>query len=66
MASATRSLIELQLKGRSLDGLVLFHRRKGASWQAIADDVRDLTGVIVSRETLRAWYPQYQSARPAA
>lgn len=66
MATATRALIEAHLKGRSLDALVAGHRRKGNSWQIIADDIRSLTGVIVSRETVRGWYPQFQSARPAA
>lgn len=68
MATATRALIEAHLKGRSLDGLVSLHRRKGDSWQVVANEVRDLTGVIVSRETLRGWYPEYQTsaAKPAA
>jgi mitochondrial fission protein ELM1 len=57
MATATHHLIEHQLKGRSLRGLVFTARRTGRSWQSIANEVRDLTGVIVSRETLRNWYP---------
>ncbi len=61
MATATKSLIEAHLKGRSLDALVATHRRQGNSWQAIADDVHDRTGVIISRETLRIWYPQHQT-----
>jgi hypothetical protein len=69
--TATKSLIEAHLKGRSLDGLVAAHRRVGHSWQVIADDVRDRTGVIISRETLRNWYPQHQTgvsatAKPSA
>ncbi|BDC71035.1 hypothetical protein KAREA_09500 [Prescottella equi] len=56
MATATRHLIEVQLKGKTLRGLVVSARRSGRSWQAIADEVRDLTGVIVSRETLRSWF----------
>lgn len=58
MATATRSLIEVQLKGRSLAALVSYNRKRGSSWQVIADEVRDLTGVIVSRETLRGWFPE--------
>lgn len=65
MATATRSLIEVQLKGRSLAALVTNSRRKGQSWQAISDEVRDLTGVVVSRETLRGWFPEPRRA-PAA
>lgn len=66
MATATRHLIEMQLKGRSLPGLVGTARREGRSWQSIADEVRDLTGVIVSRETLRKWFPEMTKSSSAA
>lgn len=62
MATATNHLIEHQLKGKSLRGLVFAARRNGRSWQSIADEVRDLTGVIVSRETLRNWFPDAPAA----
>lgn len=66
MATATHHLIEHQLKGTSLRGLVFTRRRAGVSWQAIANEVRDLTGVIVSRETLRNWYPDAPAPQTAA
>ncbi|GJJ21090.1 hypothetical protein [Mycolicibacterium mageritense] len=57
MTTPTQGLIEAHLRGKSLRGLVFGARRSGRSWQSIADEVRELTGVIVSRETLRNWYP---------
>lgn len=32
-------------------------RSEGQTWQQIADSLHDLTGVSVSRETLRHWFP---------
>lgn len=66
MATATQNLIEVSLKGRSLRALVLSARRAGKSWQSIADEIRDTTGVIVSRETLRGWYPHLTDKAGAA
>ncbi|GEM_PF-5366809 len=67
MATATQHLIEVQLKGKSLRGLVVSARRSGRSWQSIADEVREATGVIVSRETVRNWYRDVpQPARAAS
>jgi uncharacterized NAD(P)/FAD-binding protein YdhS len=57
MATATQNLIEVSLKGRSLRALVSSARRAGRSWQSVADEIREATGVIVSRETVRGWYP---------
>lgn len=57
MATATQHLIEVQLKGKSLRALVVSARRSGRSWQSVADEIRELTGVIVSRESVRGWYP---------
>lgn len=57
MATATQHLIEVQLKGKSLRALVTSARRSGQSWQSVADEIRDHTGVIVSRESVRGWYP---------
>lgn len=62
MATPTHHLIEMSLKGRSLRSLVLAARRAGRSWQYIADEIRDQTGVIVSRETVRGWYPEMQDS----
>lgn len=64
--TATQSLIDLKLRGRSLDALVTQHRRVNNSWQIIADEIRRLTGVIVSRETLRGWYPDLRTPPLAA
>ncbi|KDE14218.1 hypothetical protein [Rhodococcus aetherivorans] len=58
MATATRHLIEMQLKGKTLSALVSTERRNGRSWQSIADEVHKRTGVCVSRETLRKWFPE--------
>lgn len=64
--TTTKDLIEAKLGGRSVDALVAMHRRKGASWQTIADDIRTRTGVIVSRETIRSWYTPRPARHPAA
>lgn len=66
MATATRHLIEVSLKGRTLRSVVVAGRRSGRSWQTIADEIRDLTGVIVSRETLRAWFPEMRDTNKAS
>lgn len=63
--TATQALIDLKLRGRSLDSLVIQHRRVGNSWQIIADEIRRLTGVIVSRETVRNWYPGLRTSELA-
>ena len=54
----TQALIDMKLRGRTLEGLVTQHRKVNNSWQIIADEIRRLTGVIVSRETVRNWYPE--------
>ena len=56
----------MSLKGRSLRSLVSAGRRSGRSWQAIADEIRDLTGVIVSRETVRGWFPELRDTEATA
>lgn len=62
MASPTRHLIELSLKGRTLNALVRSGRRTGRSWQSITDEIRDQTGINVSRETVRGWFPELSEA----
>lgn len=59
MATPTRHLIEISLKGRTLRALVSTARRSGRSWQSVADEIREQTGVIVSRETVRGWFPEF-------
>lgn len=66
VATATRSLIEVSLKGRSLQSVVMAGRRAGRSWQDIADEIRELTGVIVSRETVRGWFPDLRDTPKAS
>lgn len=58
MATATQRLIEAHLKGKSLRALVISSRKSGSSWQSIADEIRERTGVVVSRESVRGWYPE--------
>lgn len=48
-------LIEARLGGQRVHDLINRRRTKGASWQSIADEIHDMTGVVVSRETLRLW-----------
>lgn len=55
-------LIEARLGGQRVHDLVSRRRAKGASWQSIADEIHDLTGVVVSRETLRLWLESKSAA----
>lgn len=48
-------LIEARLGGQRVHDLVARRRKQGDSWQAIANEIHDLTGVVVSRESLRLW-----------
>jgi hypothetical protein len=50
LAEATKSSIKLEEH-------VIAKRGDGWTWQQIADNLHDLTGVAVSRETLRLWFP---------
>lgn len=56
--SAKLLLIEARLGGRRLPDLVGRRRAQGKSWQGIANEIHDMTGVAVSRESLRAWCNQ--------
>lgn len=61
MTSAARSLIDLHLHrdGRApLGRIVANARRNGRGWRFIAREVRALSGVAVSHETLRRWFPE--------
>ncbi|KDQ02232.1 hypothetical protein EN35_14225 [Rhodococcus qingshengii] len=57
MTTATQRLIELQLEGESLKDLVVSARSSGQSWKSIAEEIHVRTGVIVSRESVRGWFP---------
>lgn len=55
--TAKQELLELRL-GSLLSEYVRERRARGAGWRPIADDLRQATGVEVSWETLRSWYPE--------
>lgn len=58
-SSDRQSLIEVRLSGPGrLEGLVRGRRAAGDSWRSIARQVHELTGVTVSHEALRRWYPE--------
>lgn len=41
-----------------LEDLVADRRNRGVSWRKIANELRDLTGIDVTYETLRSWFPE--------
>lgn len=57
---ATRSplhdLIQTRL-GRDLSTYVGTRRKRGHTWREIASDLTSVTGVKVTYESLRRWYP---------
>jgi hypothetical protein len=58
--SDKRRLIERALTEAKVAGLLAVveaARSQGKAWTAIARDVTDRTGVQVSHETLRLWFP---------
>ena len=46
----------LEAQGVNLTELVKYQRRKGRTWQQVAEDLDLATGIPVSRETLRKWF----------
>ena len=46
----------LEAQGVNLTELVKYQRRKGRTWQQVAEDLDLATGVLVSRESLRKWF----------
>lgn len=54
--SHTQQLAELKL-GSSLEDFVRTRRNDGTSWRRITLELRDRTGIDVTHETLRSWYP---------
>ena len=46
----------LEAQGVNLTELVKYQRRKGRTWQQVAEDLDLATGILVSRETLRKWF----------
>lgn len=55
--TATAQLIEIKL-GRSLPLYVAARRLEGFGWRRIASQLHKDTGVLVSHETLRSWFPE--------
>jgi hypothetical protein len=55
-------LVEARL-GENLEAWVAERRRPGirppASWRDIAAELSKLTGIAVSHEALRVWFPEY-------
>ena len=41
-----------------LEELVADRRGRGVSWRKIAGELRDLTGIDVTHETLRSWFAE--------
>lgn len=54
----TQKLIDntLRAQGCSLTQLVKYQRKKGHTWDQVADQIDLATGVRVSRESLRKWF----------
>lgn len=46
-----------RLLGDTLDDFVRNRRDDGTSWRWISVDLYEATGIRVSHETLRSWYP---------
>jgi hypothetical protein len=64
-ATVQRQLVDTKLGG-NLDGLVAGLRLGGWGWRKIAVEVTKRSGVDVSHETLRNWFPAEPSAPDAA
>ena len=60
--TTTQKLANHLLNG-NLDAFVLERRERGDSWRRISNDLRDITGVDVTYETLRAWYYEADRAQ---
>lgn len=54
--SPTRRLLD-HLISEGLDVFVADRRARGWSWRRVARDITDATGIDVSFETVRSWYP---------
>lgn len=55
--TAKQQLADVLLKG-TLDEFVKTRRADGVSWRKIARDLEDATGVDVTFESVRNWYPE--------
>lgn len=55
----TQELISLKLGADGpLDQYVSDRRANGRSWRLIASDIYDATGMDVTYESLRSWFPE--------
>ena len=57
MPTPTQQLIELKLGDESLEQFVRSRRATKTAWRHIARDVHEATGVDVTLESLRSWFP---------
>ncbi len=64
MSNRTATLISTAI-GEPLADYVKRHREDDRSWQWIADNLSEKTGVRYSRELLRRWYAAESSGRAA-
>ncbi|MCA1842315.1 MAG: hypothetical protein LC792_03820 [Actinobacteria bacterium] len=56
MRSPTHRLLD-HLIPEGIDVFVADRRARARSWRRIAQDILEVTGVDVSFETIRSWYP---------
>lgn len=59
--SVTQRLADTLLDGQ-LEEFVRSRRAKGRSWRLISRDLYEATGVDVSYETLRVWFPEERAS----
>jgi len=55
-SSPTRRLLD-HLIPEGVDVFVADRRARGYSWRRIARDIEDATGIEVTYETVRSWFP---------
>lgn len=60
-ASPTQQLVDIKLGG-GLDEFVTTRRAAGLSWRLVARELWIRTGIDITYETLRSWYPQDRAA----
>lgn len=66
MASTVlRDAIEKLLGDDDLEQFVRTRRAQHMPWRRVALDVYDATGVAVTHESLRSWFPDDESAKAA-
>ena len=60
-----RRLVD-QLMGGGLDAYVARQRDAGTSWDQLSRAIEQMTGEVVTDNTLRRWYPPADRQSPAA